>query len=190
MSDISKIRTLTTDQQQYFVAEAVGDGNNREFQVPNSPIYPGTAKVYVDGSLQALGDDYTLDEALGLVTFVTPPSADLVVVITGNYTILSDDQLTDLLELNADSLDPVRLSAADALDIIATSEVLIQKRIKLLDLETDGPAEARVLMQRSKALRDLVYSKDYQEADFEIVEQVNTTADWEEKIHKDLLRQG
>jgi hypothetical protein len=55
-------------------------------------------------------------------------------------------------------------SAAQALDVIATNEVLIQKRIKILDLSTDGVAESKELRERAKDLRK--YSA--QQAGFEI----------------------
>jgi hypothetical protein len=39
----------------------------------------------------------------------------------------------------------VKRAAAAALLVIAVNEVLVQKRIRLLDLTTDGPAEANAL---------------------------------------------
>ena len=39
----------------------------------------------------------------------------------------------------------VKRAAAMALMVIAVNEVLVQKRIRLLDLSTDGPAEANAL---------------------------------------------
>ena len=48
----------------------------------------------------------------------------------------------------------VRRAAAMALDTIATSEALISKRIKTLDLTTDGPAVAKALRDHAQRLRD------------------------------------
>jgi hypothetical protein len=64
--------------------------------------------------------------------------------------IFSDVEITAFLDINGDS---VLLAAAQALDTIAASEVLVQKRIKLLDLSTDGPSEAAALSNIAKALR-------------------------------------
>ena len=60
----------------------------------------------------------------------------------------------------------VKLAAAQALDTLASSEVLIQKRIKLLDLSTDGPAESKELRARASDLRDEVYAGDENLPDF------------------------
>lgn len=190
MSDLLTVRTLIADPPQYGVSTQAADGTNVEFVTPNTPIIPGSAKVYVAGVLQTLGSDYTIDESIGLITFGTAPGSGLEVTISITYSILSDDQLQSMLDLNVDSLDPVRLAAADCLDIIASSEVLIQKKIKLLDLQTDGPAEAKELRAHAKSLRDLVYSPDYEEPSLDIIEQINDTAGWKEKIVKDWMREG
>lgn len=47
----------------------------------------------------------------------------------------------------------VLLAAAFALENLAANETLVQKRIKLLDLQTDGPAQAAELRALAAALR-------------------------------------
>ena len=64
--------------------------------------------------------------------------------------IFSDDEITAFLMLESDN---VRRSAALALETIASSEVLVQKRIRLLELTTDGPAESAELLKRAAMLR-------------------------------------
>lgn len=49
--------------------------------------------------------------------------------------------------------DNVKRAASSALKAIAVNEVLVQKRIKILDLSTDGPAEAKALLDLAKAYR-------------------------------------
>ena len=46
------------------------------------------------------------------------------------------------------------LAAADALDVLATSEVRLSKKITTQDLTTDGPAVAAELRKQAEALRD------------------------------------
>lgn len=46
------------------------------------------------------------------------------------------------------------LAAADALDVLATSEVRLSKKIATQDLTTDGPAVAAELRKQAEALRD------------------------------------
>ena len=48
----------------------------------------------------------------------------------------------------------VLLGAAFALENLAANETLVQKRIKLLDLQTDGPAEAASLLALAQRLRE------------------------------------
>ena len=49
--------------------------------------------------------------------------------------------------------DNVLLAGAMALENVASNEVLVQKRIRLLDLQTDGPAEATALLKLAATLR-------------------------------------
>ncbi len=67
--------------------------------------------------------------------------------------IFSDEEIAVFLSLNVvDGDNDLRLAAAQALRTIAASEVLIQKKIKLMDLHTDGPAEAAALMKLADKL--------------------------------------
>lgn len=186
MSDLSLVRTLIGDNPQYQVAEEEGDGLTVEFLMPNAPIYPGTAKVRVGGSLKTVGVDYAIDELLGLVTFTGAPGVNATVGISSQYTMLSDSQIADLLAQY--DFQAARLAAADALDIIASSEVLIQKRIKMMDFQTDGPAEATALRAHAKSLREQVFSAKMDESDFEIAEQVNDGFGLKEVILKDFIK--
>lgn len=64
--------------------------------------------------------------------------------------IFSDDEITAFLTLEGDA---VKLAAAQALDAIASNEALVSKRIRTLDLQTDGPAVAKELRAHATALR-------------------------------------
>lgn len=64
--------------------------------------------------------------------------------------IFQDNEIDAFLAMEGDS---VKRAAATALDQIASSEALIQKRIKLLDLQTDGPAVATALRAHAALLR-------------------------------------
>jgi hypothetical protein len=56
--------------------------------------------------------------------------------------IFNDASVEAFLEISGGN---VKRAAAAALMVIAVNEVLVQKRIRLLDLTTDGPAEANAL---------------------------------------------
>lgn len=83
----------------------------------------------------------------------------------------------------------IKRAAASALLVMATNEVMVQKRIKLLDLSTDGPAEAKALQDLAKQYRE---EADMEEIDgaFDWAEQVNTPAQYDEFLLKDRLRNG
>lgn len=71
---------------------------------------------------------------------------------TGPDELFTDAQYTVLIDSNAGA---VRLAAADALEAMAASEVLVSKKIRTQDLSTDGPAvsaELRALAQRHRDL--------------------------------------
>lgn len=71
--------------------------------------------------------------------------------------LLTDAQITALLTLESGN---VRLAAAQALDTIASSEALVSKKIRTLDLQTDGPAVAKELRERAAGLRKQADSVD------------------------------
>lgn len=81
--------------------------------------------------------------------------------------IFQDDHLQAYLELNSAS---IHRAAADALDAMATSEVLLSRKIRAQDVQTDGPAVAAELRKQAVALRDK--ADDVESADtsfFEII---------------------
>lgn len=70
--------------------------------------------------------------------------------------LFTDDEISAFLTLEAgpDATVYPRLAAAQALDVIATNQVLLLKSIQIMDLKIDGPAMARALRSQAKALRD------------------------------------
>lgn len=188
MSDLSTVRTFISDNKQYGVADAVGDGVSTEFLFPNAPIYPSSAVVYLDGTPSVA---FTIDEALGLITMNTAPLTGVVVKITAKFTFLSDDQITSALDMFStyDSNSAVKLGAADCLDIIASSEAMIQKKLEMLDFKVDGPALAKSLRDHALSLRKSVLGPDLIESDFVIAEMVYDGPGLREKIIKDWMRE-
>lgn len=88
--------------------------------------------------------------------------------------------------------DVVRRGAALALETMASNEAFVSKRIRLLDLQTDGPAVAKELRERAKSLRDLA-DRDDQAADggsFDIAEWVVDDFSGRERLVKEDLRIG
>jgi hypothetical protein len=84
---------------------------------------------------------------------VTTPAGQVRLLVPdndGDNHLLEDADITALLTL--ESAD-VRRAAAAALELIASSEALVSKKIKTQDLSTDGPAVAKALLERSALLR-------------------------------------
>jgi hypothetical protein len=98
---------------------------------------------------------------------------------TANH-LYSDQEIEAFLSLCQES---IFLAAALALETLAANEVLVQKRIQLLDLSTDGPAEARALRQLAESYRHYVYleSPTVANADafiaWDLIEQMDDDAD-------------
>lgn len=77
--------------------------------------------------------------------------------------ILTDEHLNGYLTLNVES---VHRAAADALDAMATTDVLLSRKIRTQDLSTDGPAVAAELRKQAAQLRAKADAADEDGAGF------------------------
>lgn len=73
----------------------------------------------------------------------------LISDVDEDNALFTDDQIGVFLDLEVG----VKRAAAAALDTIASSEVLVSKKIRTMDRETDGPAVADALRKHATALR-------------------------------------
>jgi hypothetical protein len=179
-------RLLIPDPVQFDRVSASGDGYSVDFELANAPAVTGSIKVWLNGVLQTLTTQYTVSESMGLVTFVAAPGAGLAVVITYQHSILSDAQIAAAMTLEGD--DP-RLALAQCLEIEASSEAMIQKRIRVLDISTDGPAVAKELRERAKALREQVASGAVGDAlPWAVAEQIVDNFGARERVYKQVER--
>ena len=87
--------------------------------------------------------DYETD--VGRVRLLIPDTDE-------DNTLLIDPQIDALLTMEG----TVKLAAAAALDIIASSEALVSKVIRTQDLQTDGAKVAAELRARAAGLRQQV----------------------------------
>lgn len=83
----------------------------------------------------------------------------LIISDTATVQVFTDDQIAAFLTMEDGS---VKLAAAQALDAIASNEALVSKRIKTLDLQTDGPAVAESLRDHATALREQVVGGEFE----------------------------
>lgn len=88
--------------------------------------------------------------AVGMVRLLISDVDDAVPVFT-------DVEIAGFLTLEGDN---TRLAAAQALDTIASNEVMVSKVIRTQDLQTDGAKVAAELRARAKGLRDQAAERD------------------------------
>jgi len=71
--------------------------------------------------------------------------------------MFTDEEIEQFLVMSETEIArDIRIASAYALETIATSQALIQKKIKMLDLSTDGPAVAKTLKEMAQKLRDTI----------------------------------
>lgn len=112
-------------------------------------VATGTADWATEG-------EFTVHTALsGAEPITVDPTTDVGMIRTlatdldETAPLFTDAQITAFLMLEGS----VRRAAALALETIAASEAVISKKIRTLDLSTDGPAVAKELRERAAALR-------------------------------------
>lgn len=77
--------------------------------------------------------------------------------------LFTDAELQSFLDLNGAN---VRRAAAEALEVISTSELLVSKVIRTQDLQTDGAKVATELRARAADLRKRADETDDENGDF------------------------
>lgn len=180
MSDLSLARILISDKPLHAVASAIGDGIKTDFLFPNSPTVIGSVEVYVGGNLMASG--YTYDNDTGLCIFTAAPADGAEIAIKGLYVLMPDADIQAVI----DAEGSVKLGAAACLDIIASSQAMLQKKMTMLDFSIDGPALAKSLREHAQILR----SQSDEDGAWDIADQVYDQYSLKEKIAKDIMREG
>jgi len=101
--------------------------------------------------------------------------------------IFNDQAIQAFIDMALDG--NLRRAAAQALMVMATNETMVQKQIKILDLSTNGPAQAQALLALAKQYREEADAEEIDGA-FDWAESVNTPAQYDEFLFKDRLRNG
>lgn len=111
----------------------------------------------------------------------------LISDIDPNAAVFQDGSIDAFLSIALDG--NVKRAAAQALLSIAVNETLVLKRIRLLDLSTDGPAEAAALRALAAELTRQADDEEITGA-FDWAEMVNSPAQHQERLYKERLRSG
>jgi hypothetical protein len=99
----------------------------------------------------------------------------------------SDEELQAFL----DQEGTVRCATAAALEAMASDEAYVQKQVRLLDIQTNGPAVAAELRARAQQLRALDAETDEDEdAGFEVAELVYDDFSLRERLINQARRNG
>ena len=89
-----RVRLELGDQPQQFTFTAVGDGYTKDFTLPCKPIDINTLVVKVNGTPVVYPTGYTLEAEVGVVHFVTAPTNNATILITGNkFRYFTDDDI-------------------------------------------------------------------------------------------------
>lgn len=122
------------------------------------------------------------------MSITTDPTTDVgkIRIITGDKyeeaLFFEDDEIEAFLSI----YDDLRLTAAAVLDSMASMEAIIQKKIRHLDLQTDGPAVASALREHAAELRREVE----EEPAFAVAEQAHDQFSLREFVWNDMQKRG
>lgn len=102
--------------------------------------------------------------------------------------IFQDAEIDAFLSMNGSS---VKRAAAAALRTIAASETLVQKRIKILEIQTDGPSESAELRALANALIEEAENDEAAEGGtFDVAEFAVSDFQQRERIYNEALKNG
>ncbi len=124
---------------------------------------------------------YDPTTAIGIVRLLIPDRK------LDNY-IFEDEELQAFI--NAELNSHPKRAAALALETLAADEAYVQKAIRILDLSTDGPATARILLQRAQSLRTQAEQEEAAQdgGAFDWAEQVSGDFSFRERMYNEFLR--
>jgi len=96
LSDLlSRVRLELGDNAKQFTTTLTGDGVTKDFYMNVKPVDATYLTVTVNGTAKANPADFTVEENLGMIHFVTAPAENAVIVITGtNYRYFTTTELT------------------------------------------------------------------------------------------------
>ena len=91
---VSRVRLELGDQPIQFTYNATGTGTAKDFTLDCKPVDPTTLAVTVNGVPVPTPAGYTLEEDIGVVHFVTAPTANATIVVTGlRYRYFTDTDI-------------------------------------------------------------------------------------------------
>ena len=92
---VSRVRLELGDMPTQFTFTATGDGTTKSFDLKVKPVENTTLLVTVAGSPITTPAGYTIQQDLGIVTFVTAPANNAAISVVGtHYRYFTDTDIT------------------------------------------------------------------------------------------------
>lgn len=113
-TNLQLLRKMIADPYKSGFDEVVADGESQDFQLSHHPVKTSSYQVLLDGNLQTESTDYTLDLETGLLNMVALPTAELELDVKYEYSVFSDTELTEFLELDG-TVDKAAVRCIDIL---------------------------------------------------------------------------
>lgn len=100
---IAQVRALLGDLPRWATYAAVGDGATKKYVVSSLTVTADSETVMVNGSALSKPTNYSIDNDLALVTFVTAPVLNQSIAIQFSCSELSDATITALLAIESNA---------------------------------------------------------------------------------------
>ena len=140
---IAQVRALLGDLPRWASYSAVGDGSTKKYVVSSLTVTADSESVIVNGSALSKPTNYSIDNDLALVTFVTAPGASQAISVAFSASELSDTTITALLSIEP---NPYLAASIAANNLAGKYAGQVDKQVGDLRL---------AYSQRAKAWRDL-----------------------------------
>lgn len=151
LSDLAYIRLILSVPHRPILAEELGsgDGTNKKFMTQLSPIIAESETIRVDGTVKTRTTDYAIDNAFGLVTFVTAPADGKLVDADYKWSVFSDTEINGLLARYNDSVYQVLKQLVRAL--LSNSDLFIKYTVGMESVDRSQALSALKALQKDLA---------------------------------------
>lgn len=163
-------------------------------QLKYFPLQDGSLMILnavIQNEVGVVPNVFSIDDSNGVIVFEDNPAGVTADLAYYCYLLSDSDIQTALTLENVETCgEDIRLAAADCLDMIASNQAIIQKKISIDGLDVDGPALATALRAHASNLRKQVYDATMQDSTFDVIEEINDIPGFREKVLKDYNREG
>lgn len=141
LTDLQRLRLKIQDRVRLSLEEVLGIGNDARtrYRTPMSPIVIDSEEIRLDSDVQEPEVDYVIDNALGLITLTAAPPTGVQVIASYQWSIFSDEELLDFLEVYT---DVTRAAIAALKTVLADHDRFIKYKFGQESVDRSGAREA------------------------------------------------